>query len=68
MHPTEGGFTSPPAGVVLDTPEQIRALTGQIKAVAVDSTFMPLGNATHMTDQERRQLGQWIAGGAKIQP
>jgi uncharacterized membrane protein len=68
MHPTEGGFTSPPAGVVLETPEQIRALAGQIKAVAVDSTFMPLGNATHMTDEERTNLGAWIAGGAKIQP
>ena len=43
------GSSSPPAGVVLDTPEQIHALASQIKAVAVDSTFMPLGNATHMT-------------------
>jgi uncharacterized membrane protein len=32
---------------------------------AVDSTFMPLGNATHMTDAERKTLGQWIAAGAK---
>jgi len=32
--------------------------------VAVDSTFMPLGNATHMTEEERKTLGQWIAGGA----
>jgi uncharacterized membrane protein len=68
MHPTEAGFTSPPAGVVLDTPAQIRALAGQIKAVAVDSTFMPLGNATHMTQAERDLLGQWIQAGAKIQP
>ena len=50
MHPTQAGFTSAPAGVVLDTPEQIHALAAQIKAVAVDSTFMPLGNATKMTD------------------
>jgi uncharacterized membrane protein len=65
MHPTQPGFDAPPANVALDTPEQIRALAGQIRGVAVDSTFMPLGNATHMTDAERKTLGQWIAGGAK---
>ena len=54
--------------VMFDTPEQIHALASQIKAVAVDSSFMPLGNATHMTKGERAELGQWIAAGAKIQP
>ena len=68
MNPTQPGFISAPAGVVLDTPEQIHALAAQIKAVAVDSTFMPLGNATRMTGDERTALGQWIAAGAKIQP
>jgi uncharacterized membrane protein len=68
MHPTQPGFDSPPADVVLDTPEQIHALASQIKAVAVDSSFMPLGNATHMTKSERAELGQWIAADAKIQP
>jgi uncharacterized membrane protein len=33
--------------------------------VAVDTHVMPLGNATHMTDAERRLLGTWIAQGAK---
>jgi uncharacterized membrane protein len=68
MHPTQPGFDSPPADVVLDTPEQIHALASQIKAVAVDSSFMPLGNATHMTKGERAELGQWISAGAKIRP
>jgi uncharacterized membrane protein len=66
LHPTQPGFASPPAGVVLDTPDQIRALAGQIKAVAVDSSFMPLGNVTHMTQDERDMLGRWIAEGARI--
>ena len=66
MHPTQPGFSSPPADVVLDTPEQIHALVAQIHAVAVESTFMPLGNATHMTQAERTLLGKWIAQGAKI--
>jgi uncharacterized membrane protein len=68
LHPTQPGFSSPPAGVVLDTPAQMHTLASQIKGVAVDSTFMPLGNATHMTQAERTALGQWISAGAKIQP
>ena len=68
MNPTQPGFDSPPADVVLDTPEQIHALASQIKGVAVDSTFMPLGNATKMTQAERTLLGQWIQQGAKIEP
>jgi len=68
MHPTETGFDSPPAGVVLDTSEQIHAEASHIKAVAVDSTFMPFNNATHMTAAERAALGQWIGAGAKITP
>jgi uncharacterized membrane protein len=27
---------------------------------------MPLGNATHMTQEERDLLGRWIAQGARI--
>jgi uncharacterized membrane protein len=66
QHPTQPGFSSAPAGVVLDTPEQIHRLAAQIKGVAVDSTFMPLGNATHMTQDERDLLGRWLAQGARI--
>ena len=60
-NPTNDQFRSAPAGVVLDTTEQIRARADQIKAQAVDSTAMPLGNMTGMTDQERQALGAWIA-------
>src|SRR5262249_2912208 len=66
LHPTQSGFTSAPANVVLDTPAQIHALAAQIKAVAVDSTVMPLGNATKITQIERDLLGQWIDQGARI--
>jgi uncharacterized membrane protein len=65
MHPTQPGFTAAPAGVVLDTPEQIHALAAQIRAVAVEGTVMPLGNATHMTTEERATLGRWITAGAQ---
>ena len=63
--PTYSGITAAPAGVALDTPEEIAARGSQIQEVAVASTFMPLGNATRMTQQERDLLGRWIAAGAK---
>ena len=68
MHPTQPGFTGPPSGVAFDTPEEIRARAAQIQQLAVSSTYMPLGNQTSMTQAERKELGQWISAGAKIQP
>jgi uncharacterized membrane protein len=32
--------------------------------VAVESNFMPFGNATDMTDEERDLLRRWIAAGS----
>jgi uncharacterized membrane protein len=63
-HPTNPAFTSPPLGVVLDSPDHVRALAPRIKLVAVDAQIMPLGNMTGMTAAERQMLGQWIAKGA----
>ena len=60
-NPTQPGMSSPGAGVLLDTPERIRDQANLIRVVAVDSTTMPLGNATHMTDAERQTLANWIA-------
>jgi hypothetical protein len=64
--PTQAGITAAPAGVKFDTPEQIRAAAARIKARAVATQGMPLGNVTHMTAEERAVLGDWIAGGAKL--
>jgi uncharacterized membrane protein len=64
--PTQPGFAAAPAGVLLDTPEHVRANAQRIDAVAVASHAMPLGNLTHMTDAERAALGAWIRAGAKI--
>ncbi len=47
--PTQPGYSSPPAGIVLDTPAQIEDAAALIGSVAVDSQAMPLGNATGMT-------------------
>jgi uncharacterized membrane protein len=62
-HPTNPAFAAPPLGLAFDSYEHVRAASPRIKAVAVDSQVMPLGNPTGMTAAERRQLGAWIAGG-----
>jgi uncharacterized membrane protein len=62
--PTRAGFDAPPKGVAFDTPEQIVSQAQLIERWAVQSKAMPLGNATGMTDQERAELGAWIAAGA----
>jgi uncharacterized membrane protein len=64
-HPTFAGFSAPPQGILLDTPEHIVANAGAIQAQAVATHAMPLGNVTHITDDERAKLGAWIDGGAK---
>ncbi|HEX8263608.1 MAG TPA: urate hydroxylase PuuD [Allosphingosinicella sp.] len=58
------GADPPPAGVALDSWERVRAASARIKAVAVDSHVMPLGNPTGMTQAERQTLGAWIAAGS----
>jgi uncharacterized membrane protein len=64
--PTRPGFSAPPLGILLDTPEHIRGNARLIEQQAVDTHAMPLGNATNMTSAERATLGTWIAGGANI--
>jgi uncharacterized membrane protein len=61
--PTEPGFSSPPAGLVLETPEQIAARAQDIKSV-VATKAMPLGNLTNMTDDERALVVAWVTQGA----
>jgi uncharacterized membrane protein len=64
--PTNESFSTAPAGVVLDTPEQIKARATAIEEQAVRTKAMPLGNVTGMTDEERDLLGRWINQGAPI--
>lgn len=65
-HPTQPGFSAPPQGVVLDTPEHVRTNAERVKQQAVLTHAMPLGNITGMTDAERATLGAWIDGGAPL--
>jgi uncharacterized membrane protein len=66
QQPTQPGFTTAPAGVLLDTPLSVRANAQRIYAQAVATHAMPLGNITNMTDAERAKLGAWIRSGANI--
>lgn len=65
QHPTQPGFVQPPKGILLQTPAQIKqhaVLIGQ----TVQSKYMPIGNLTGMTDEERQQVVGWVAQGASI--
>jgi uncharacterized membrane protein len=61
LHPTQAGFSAPPLGIRLETRAEIEAQAERIKAQAVDSRAMPLGNATGMTQAERDTLARWLA-------
>ncbi|HET6630407.1 MAG TPA: urate hydroxylase PuuD [Woeseiaceae bacterium] len=60
--PTNAAFPAAPAGVVLDTAEQIRAEALRIHRQAVVLEAMPIGNLTHMTDHERAVIEAWYQG------
>ncbi|WP_394209736.1 urate hydroxylase PuuD [Enterovibrio calviensis] len=65
--PTHPAFAVAPAGVMLDTPEQIQLEVTRIVAQSVSTNIMPLGNLTKMTQEERDLIGQWASLGAAIQ-
>jgi uncharacterized membrane protein len=62
--PVWDGIPAAPNGVLLDSDEQIRVHAPLIDVVAVRSNFMPPGNITEMTGEERLTLASWIAAGA----
>jgi uncharacterized membrane protein len=61
--PTQPGFAQPPKGILLDSPEQIAANAPKL-AETVANRYMPIGNLTQMTDDERTLIGAWYAQGA----
>ncbi|MBD1577189.1 urate hydroxylase PuuD [Vibrio sp. S11_S32] len=64
-NPTSNLFASAPAGVMLDTAEEIQANAPRIQS-QVQTKVMPLGNMTKMTDAERSLVVNWVNDGAKI--
>lgn len=61
--PTQPGFVQPPKGILLETPEQVAANAPKI-AETVGNKYMPIGNLTQMTDDERALIATWFAQGA----
>lgn len=59
-NPTQDGFTQPPLGIELDSVAKLRQHKTAVHRTSVSSHYMPLGNLTNMTAQERIILGQWI--------
>lgn len=57
-------FGPAPGGVSFDDPARIQLLAERIRARAIDTRTMPLGNRTNMTDRERALLARWITQGA----
>ena len=64
QRPANPAFATPPLGLVLDSYEHASAASARIKARAVDTETMPMGNPTNMTRAERQRLGAWIAAGS----
>jgi uncharacterized membrane protein len=62
--PTQPGFSAAPAGLELNKEEVVKANAARIQT-AVKSKYMPLGNMTQMTDEERALVDQWVSAGAK---
>jgi uncharacterized membrane protein len=60
VSPTNAGFASAPAGIVLESAEQALAMKDKM-IPALQTGYMPLGNLTKMTDQERLQLMVWLS-------
>jgi uncharacterized membrane protein len=63
--PTQPGFATAPAGLMLQTPDLIRQHAAKIYQRAVQTKDMPLANLTQMTPEERTLIGNWFEAGAK---
>jgi uncharacterized membrane protein len=61
--PTHAAFPAAPAGVVLETPAQIRAEALRIHQQTVVLKAMPIANLTQMTAHERAIIDAWYRGG-----
>ncbi len=57
--PTQPGFLAPPAGILMDDRDAILGSTAQM-ATAIKTDYMPLGNLTGMTPEEKTELVAWL--------
>lgn len=57
-NPEHAGFSAPPAGFAFESWDEILGQKTQIQQV-VASRYMPLGNMTNMSDEERDIIAAW---------
>jgi uncharacterized membrane protein len=57
-HPTQAGFSAPPAGLAYDKAGVIENNADKINTQVMQK-IMPLGNLTQMTDEERAKINRW---------
>jgi uncharacterized membrane protein len=65
VEPTHEAFAKAPAGIMLESIEQVARYADRIMTQVVVTRAMPLGNQTGMTDQERDRIAAWIEGRSK---
>ena len=58
--PTHPAFAQAPNGVTLETIADLKKYAQRVYAQTVQNKAMPLGNQTHMTEDERAALGRWL--------
>ena len=58
--PAHPAFDKPPNGVTLETIADLKKYAHRVYAETVQNKAMPLGNKTHMTDDDRTALGRWL--------
>ncbi|MCK4707674.1 MAG: urate hydroxylase PuuD, partial [Gammaproteobacteria bacterium] len=63
--PTQAGFVQPPKGIVLTSNDQIKQHATMI-AQTVGNQYMPIGNLTGMTTDERQVIAGWFVQGGKV--
>jgi len=57
--PVFAGFAIAPGGIIMDSDEQINTLSARIYSATVATRSMPIGNLTHMTEEERAMIATW---------
>jgi uncharacterized membrane protein len=63
--PAFQGFAEAPKGVLLDTPERVRAQAQLIYQQTALARAMPPGNITGMTEDERAVISRWVSAGPR---
>lgn len=53
------GYSAPPAGLIITDNERLAKSRGR-SLPSIESGYMPLGNLTQMTEEERRDLVAWL--------